>query len=117
MLTVLCMMISLLKLKPIPEKRQAVLDVLRFVKERSQMKLGCLECVIYQECDQDPTILYMERWQSKETMDRHIQSDVYLRVLNTMDLCRERPDIRFHEVSDTKGMEWIAALRHKNERL
>lgn len=111
------MFISFLKLKPIPEKQQAILDILRFVKERSQMKRGCLESIIYQECDQEPAILYLERWQSKEAMDCHIQSDVYLRVLNTMDLCMERPSICFHEVSDTKGMEWIAELRLKSESL
>jgi quinol monooxygenase YgiN len=111
------MFIAFLKLKLIPEKQQAVLDVLRFVKEQSQMKRGCLESAIYQECDQDPMILYLERWQSKGAMDCHIQSDVYLRVLNAMDLCMERPSICFHEVLDTKGMERIAELRLKGESL
>ena len=110
------MFISILKLKPLPEKHQAVLDILQFVKERSQMERGCLESSVYQECEQDPMILYLEKWQSREAIDRHIQSVVYLRVLNTMDLCREKPEISFHEVSDTNGMERIAALRLKNER-
>ncbi len=105
------MIISLLKLKPIPEKGQAILDILRFVKENAQLKRGCLESGIYQECDQNLTILYVEKWQSKEEMDRHIQSGLYLRVLNTMDLCREKPDISFHDVSDTKGLERVSGLR------
>ena len=111
------MIISFLKLKPIPEKHQAILDILGYVKERLQMKRGCLESNIFQECDRDPMILYLEAWQSRMDMDRHIESDVYLRVLNAMDLCREKPDISFHEVSETKGMDWIAALRLKDEGL
>lgn len=111
------MIISLLKLKPIPENQNAVLDILRFVKDRLMLRRGCLESVIYQECDPDPLILYLEHWQSKEDLNRHIQSSVYLRVLNAMDLCREKPEILFYDVSDTKGMEWIEALRLKNERL
>ncbi len=109
------MIISLLKLKPIPEKGQAILDILRFVKENAQLKKGCLETGIYQECDRNLTILYVEKWQSKEEMDRHIQSGLYLRILNTMDLCRERPDICFHDVSDTKGLERVSELRLCNE--
>jgi len=109
------MILSLLKLKPIPEKQQTVLDILRFVRERLEIKRGCLASCIYQECDQDSAILYLEQWQSKEELERHIQSDVYLRVLNTMDLCREKPEICFHEVLNTKGMDWIADLRLKNE--
>ncbi len=60
-------------------------------------------------------ILYLEKWQSEEEIDRHIQSDLYLRILNTLDLCRERPDTCFHEVSDIKGVERIAALRLHND--
>ena len=111
------MIISLLKLKPIPEKQNAVLDILRFVKDRVTLMRGCLESVIYQECDPDPMILYLEHWQSKEDLNRHIQSSIYLRVLNAMDLCREKPEILFYDVSNMKGMEWIATLRLNNERL
>jgi quinol monooxygenase YgiN len=106
---------SLVKPKPIPGKQQAVLDILRFVRERLEMKRGCLASCIYQECDQDPAILYLEQWHTKQEFDRHIQSDVYLRVLNAMDLCREKPQVCFHGVSNTKGMGWIADLRLKNE--
>ena len=109
------MIISLLKLEPIPEKRQAILDILRFVKESVQHKIGCLESSIYQECAEVPTILYLEQWQSKEKMDRHIQSDLYLRVLNTMDLCRQKPGISFYEVSETKGLGLVAELRLGSE--
>jgi len=109
------MIVSLLKLKPIPEKRQAILNILQFVKERVQLKRGCLESGIYQQCDEDLMILYVEQWQSKEEIDRHIQSNLYLRVLNTMDLCREKPDICFHEVSGTKRLELVEALRLHND--
>ena len=109
------MIISFLKLKPIPEKQQAILDILGYVKERLLLNQRCLESVIYQECDQEPMILYLEAWQSKKEMERHIQSNIYLRVLNTMDLCRENPEIDFHEVSSSKGMDWITALRLQNE--
>ena len=111
------MIISLLKMKPIPEKKNAILGILQYVKERLMLMRGCLESVIYQEYDPDPAILYLEHWQSREEMERIIQSDVYLGVLNAMDLCREKPEINFYEISDTKGMEWIAALRLKNQHL
>jgi len=108
------MIISLLKLKPIPEKRQAILEILRFVKENVQLKRGCLESGIYQACEEFTMILYLETWQSKEEMDRHIQSDLYLRLLNAMDLCREKPDTCFHEVSEAKGLELVERLRIHN---
>lgn len=108
------MIILFLKLKPLPEKHQSILDILAYVKEQLQLKRGCLESMIYQEWNENPAILYLEQWPSEQEMNRHIQSDIFLRILNTMDLCGEKPEIFFHEVSETKGMEWIASLRREN---
>ena len=105
------MIISLLKLSPIPAKRQAILDVLRFVEEKVRLKRGCLGCGIYEECDKGRSILYLEQWRSKEENHLHIQSKLYLRLLNAMDLGRTAPEIVFFEVSDTKGIDLIEALR------
>ncbi len=105
------MIISLLKLKPILDKRQLILDILQFVAEKVRLKRGCLRCGIYEEYDEDRLILYLEQWQSKEEMNWHIQSNLYLRILNAMDLCVEKPEISFNEVSDTKQLELVEALR------
>ena len=109
------MIISLLKLSPIPSKRQAILDLLRFVETEVRQKRGCLGCGIYDECDESGTILYLEQWRSKEENHLHIQSKLYLRLLNAMDLGRKAPEIVFLEVSDTKGFDLIEALRGERD--
>jgi quinol monooxygenase YgiN len=53
----------------------------------------------------------LERWRSREDLYRHIQSSLYLAILNAMDLGQEAPEISFHEVSDTESMDLIEALR------
>lgn len=105
------MVISLLKLHPIPSKRQDVLDVLRFVEDKVRLKRGCLGCGIYEECGEGRAILYLEHWRSKEENQLHIQSNLYFRLLNAMDLGRKAPEIVFLEVSDVKGIDLIEALR------
>jgi quinol monooxygenase YgiN len=109
------MIISLLKLKPISWNRPIILDILRFAEEKVSLKRGCLGCGIYEQCNEGRTILYLEQWQSKKEMHRHIQSKLYLRILNAMDLCREEPDICLYEVLDTKHLEMVKALRLKND--
>ena len=54
---------------------------------------------------------YLEQWQSREPLDKHIRSELYFRVLNAMELAGEAPEIYFHEVSEKKGFEYIEALR------
>jgi len=105
------MFISIMELIPTPEKRQAILEILRFTEDRVRIKTGCVGCRVYEASDESGTILYLEQWQSRKDLHRHIQSSLYLGILNAMDFGQEAPEISFHEVSDTKSMELIEALR------
>ena len=76
-----------------------------------RLKSGCMDCAVYTDQGEGQTILYLEKWQSGEHLDRHIRSELYFRVLSAMELAGEPPKIYFHEVSDTKGLEYVEALR------
>ena len=41
---------------------------------------------------------------------------MYMRLLTAMGLAREEPDIQFHDVVKTLGMDLIEALRSENGR-
>ena len=105
------MILSFLKIKPLPEKQQVVLDILRSVIGPTRIKSGCMDCAVYTNQGEVKTILYLEQWQSLEPLDRHIRSELYFRVLSAMELANEAPEIYFHEVSDTRGLEYVEALR------
>jgi len=107
------MIIASIRIDPKPDKRQAVIEILMSVKVMTILKSGCISCDIYEDHD-DGQILYIERWQSKEDMHQHIQSNLYLRVLNSMELSSKPPDICFHEDSETMGMELIETIRMKS---
>ena len=70
-----------------------------------------MDCAVYTDQGEAQTILYLEQWQSRESLDRHIRSELYFRVLSAMELAREPPEICFHEVSDTRGLEYVESLR------
>ena len=105
------MILSFAKINPLPGKQQVVLDILRSVIGRTRVKSGCMDCAVYTDQGEAQTILYLEQWQSREPLDRHIRSELYFRVLSAMELANEAPEIYFHEVSETRGFEYIEALR------
>ena len=105
------MILSLIELIPIAGKRNEILQLLRFSVDRIRGKPGCLSSEVYEADDERETILYMERWISKEESHRHIQSNLYLGILNATDLAVEPRGITFCEASDVKSMELIVALR------
>ncbi len=105
------MVFAVIKLMPQPNKRNELLEILRYVKDRASDKTGCLGCGAYEATDGSAQILYEEQWRSTKDLDAHIRSGLYRSVLNAMELAREEPQISFHEVSQTKSMELIQELR------
>jgi len=105
------MILSFAKINPLPGKQQVVVDILRSVIGTTRLKSGCIDCAVYTDQGEAQKILYLEQWQSQETLDRHIRSELYFRVLSAMELANEPPEIYFHEVSDTRGLEYVEALR------
>jgi len=105
------MILSFVKINPLPGKQQVVLETLRSVIGTTRLKSGCMDCAVYTNQGEAQTILYLEQWQSREPLDRHIRSELYFRVLSAMELAGEPPEIYFHEVSDTRGLEYVESLR------
>jgi quinol monooxygenase YgiN len=105
------MMISLLKVIAVSNKRDAILEVLRSVIDHTWGLPGCLGSACYEEQKSEGAVLYVEQWETKEGLYRHIQSDLYHRVISAMELAVVEPEIRFHEVSQSMGMELIESLR------
>jgi quinol monooxygenase YgiN len=105
------MVMSSIELVPLDDKRQEILEILRYVAGSVRRSPACVWCGLYEGVDRSTTILYLEQWQSERDLRKHIQSRSYLPVLNAMDLARERPKVSFHEVTATRSMELIEQLR------
>ena len=105
------MMISLLKVITLSNKREALLEVLRSVVDHTWGLPGCLGSACYEEQNSGGAVLYMEQWETREGLYRHIQSDLYHRIISAMELAVVEPEIRFHEVSQSMGIELIETLR------
>ena len=110
------MIIGHLRIKPLPDKFRAVLEILMSVRTITLLKPGCLSCDVYEKDDQGG-ILYIEKWQTKEDMCKHIGSNLYLRILNAIELSNEPPEIFFHEGSKTIGMELIKSIRTARDKI
>src|SRR5262245_33044671 len=109
------MVLAMLRIKPLSGKKKEALEILQSMKEPLRLKHGCIGSQVYESHSEEDRILYLEYWNSKEYFHRHIQSDLYLRVLTVMELSQETPVIEFHEFSAAQGMELIQALRQASK--
>jgi quinol monooxygenase YgiN len=107
------MFLSLIRIVPIPEKRDKIVEMLASVARQARLIHGCTDGTVCEERGNGSVILYLESWGSREALQRHVRSGLYVRVLHAMDLASEPPQISFYEISGEKGMELIRELREQ----
>lgn len=76
-------------------------------------KADCQGCLLTVEAITSKSICYMERWRTREALDRHLRSALYGRVLEAMELSCMAPTIEFYEITDIGGLDLIEHVRLK----
>jgi quinol monooxygenase YgiN len=94
-----------------PMQRREVLDVLRSLMSPTRVEPGCLECHLYEDVTAEGLFLFVEDWATPEDFERHLRTESYRLLLLVMELSAVPPEVHFHVVSRTMGMEAIHAAR------
>jgi quinol monooxygenase YgiN len=105
------MVFAIMRLFPLPKERGHLLEILRSVQNSTMVRPGCLGCWIQEEGSLQNPVLYGEHWASEMDLYDHIRSDLYRRVLAAMEFSRRAPEVQFHYVSGSRGLELIQAVR------
>jgi len=104
------MIVSLVKITPAPAKKREVLELINYIVGPTRVNPECLDCSIY-EGEADGSILFIEKWQSRESLNIHIRSNSYMSILTAMELSTLPPVISVSESMESDGMELIKKLR------
>jgi quinol monooxygenase YgiN len=105
------MILVTLTLAPPPGARQEMIDVFWLIIGPIRAQPGCLTCGLYQEIGNGDQLLYMEAWETKEQLERHMRSGRYERVLAAMDASVQQPVLQYRTISAVKGLEYLEAVR------
>ncbi len=110
------MIIAMAELAPQFGRRDAMLEVLHLVSNRVKHSPECLSSRVYEALDESEEILYVERWNSQQGLNSHIESALYLRVLQAFELASKPPVIGFHTISETQSLNHVEEIRTKEAR-
>ena len=99
-----------------PERRDEVVQAFRSLVRSTEVKRGCLGCRFYQDVADANSLTYVEEWQTQEACERHLRSDEYRKLLALVDLSTAPPELRFHTISETSGMEYLATVRTSEDQ-
>lgn len=105
------MVIHLLCMRVTPGSRAAAVRTIKAMTGLTKSKSGCLSCDLYSHIDNDDMLQLIEKWDSAESLKRHVASDQYSFLLEALELSIETPMVEFHTVKDTKGLTFVEEIR------
>jgi len=103
------MFLSLITIHPLPEEESKVVDILDSIQGLIAANADC-QCCLF-TAGMGKSICYMERWRTREALDRHLRSHLYCRVLEAMELSRIPPTVEFYTISGIGGLNLIENVR------
>jgi quinol monooxygenase YgiN len=101
------MVITILHLKAAPEKRLNIIKTIHAMIGPTKAQSGCLHCELFGSTQNDDILTLLEKWESHETLNQHIKSEEFLKVLAAMDTACEQPQISFYGIDSCAGMELV----------
>lgn len=110
------MYISLIKIYPVPGDEHKIIDVLDSMKGPMATLRDCLGCMVSIELGDGGAVCYMERWRTREALNRHLRSQLYGRVLEAMEFSSFPPSVDFMEIISIGGLDLVekARMAHKS---
>jgi len=100
-----------IRMKVPGQKVREALETLRSIAERTRVEPGCASCRIYYGAFEEDIIMLEEFWKTREDLNRHLRSASYRNVLLVVEMASEEPEIKFHEISASTGVETIMEAR------
>lgn len=79
----------------------------------TQVEPGCIFCQLLQEAGNPSSFRFESHWKTPEDLMRRMRSESYRSLLSLVELSVEPPEIEFHTVTETKGLELVRAVREK----
>ncbi len=105
------MILSTVRITAAPGQEDDVAITLVSLVGPTRVEPGCEDCQVYADVTADNVWILQARWQSWEDLNRHIRSERYRPILALMELSAVPPDVEFHVVSGTVGIEHVQAIR------
>jgi quinol monooxygenase YgiN len=91
--------------------RGEALEVLRCLKEPTQVQKGCHGCRILQDVDDSNALTCVERWESLEDLEDYIQSERFRRLLPYIEMSVVPPEVEVDLLQRIHGIEFLERIR------
>jgi len=100
-------------MKALTEKQTEIKQTLVSMIGAAGKEKGCLRYEIFWDIEGKTGFNLFEEWETREDLDRHLQSERFSVLLGTKSLLAKPMEINIHTVSLSEGVGVVNALRGK----
>ena len=103
--------LAMLRMKSSTLRTAEMIQALRALMRAARAEKGFITCQLYLDADDDLAIRYEEQWRTQKDFEDQLRSSRYTWLLDLMESATEQPVLEFHFVCETRGLEYVAAVR------
>lgn len=104
-------LLVVLKVIASPAKRKEILQTVRPLLAPTRVLKGCVRIQFFQDVECPNVLMLVEEWKSQVDLEYHLCSDEFKTILAVMEMSSKPPEIKFHTVAKTSGLEMVTAAR------
>lgn len=93
------------------EQRDGLRRALRAQLSPTRVEAGCLSCRLYEDAEEPDALTLVEEWATRADLTRRLRSDEYRQLLQLMESSPQPPDVVFHVVAETRGLDMVQEAR------
>lgn len=107
-------LLVILKVMASPAKRKDILQAIRPLLAPTRVLKGCVRIHFYQDLEYPNSLTLVEEWKGLDDLKYHLSSDEFKTILAVMEMSSKAPEIRFHTIAKTGGLEFVTAARSQH---
>jgi quinol monooxygenase YgiN len=101
----------LVRLTAAPGRAPQLAEALRLMKRRAHGRPGCGDAYVAADIDDAGVLWYSEEWEDRDDLEEHMRTNAFARMLALLETAVQPPLMEFRVVSETRGLEYVAAVR------
>jgi quinol monooxygenase YgiN len=99
------------RLTAVSGRAHQLVQALHALMHEAQQLDGCAGAHLAADADEANGFWYCEDWPEVGALKRELRTDRFSQLLAPMETCAAAPTVEFRLVSETRGLEYVAAVR------
>ena len=108
------MIVTTIRMQTTPENRKELMQTFRSLSDPNRCANGCKSCRIYREVGNEEAVIFIQEWDSRNHLDKHLRSDEFAVMVGAMSLLEQPDTVEFQVLDQVDGSRSVEAIRARN---